>query len=609
MHIFYKIRYKLLLSIFLLLVITLLAVGLVIHDKAQQIITNQSVIANDKLIDNGIENIELFLKELNDVYKTLYLNDSFRNILKRKANDAYYNQTQDYYSQIKSVLLSMVSTNSEVFSVIYVDSEGQLIYSTRDEAGIYKRYDELDLPPDYVKLISDSTFRHQLSIIPPTEHIKLKNKPSNKVFTIARRVVNTEAQFKPLGIMFITLEADSLDKITNLLSPYQQAEAYIIRSDGYVFYDTEKSKIGTKVEPIINELLNDKQNLTAITLNNQKYIVSKAYSQATDFWIVLLIPEIIYSYYATDVTNSMLVITVMALGIAVLLSLGLAAVITRPVERLAVDMDKIEVFSLNQRVTVKGHDEISRLGTSFNKLLEKLETSIHNEYIMNIKQKDATIRALQAQLNPHFLYNVLQSIASIAALNKVTEVTIMAKSLGAMFRYAIESDQTTATLGEEIGHVQSYIAIQKIRFGNRIKNMIDIPDYLLDYKLPRVSLQPMVENSIQHGFSRKLESSQGMILISGFMKQNYLVVEISDDGFGFDEQVLADIFEDFRIIDQNIANINRIDKKKTKGIGLQNLYSRLKILYNGEARLIIETEAGIGTSISIMIPVERGIDV
>lgn len=205
-----------------------------------------------------------------------------------------------------------------------------------------------------------------------------------------------------------------------------------------------------------------------IRLDGQAHMALSVQSQKTDWVLMTAIPETLYSSDATAVSKSILTALVLALTLMTVVTAFFATRISRPIETLADTMEHMNLRKLEHRVAVVGNDEIARLSISFNTLMDNLSTSIQNEYEMELLQKRSEICVLQAQMNPHFLYNVLQSISSLAMLDKVSEIITVSNSLGNTLRYCINSSQPLAPLRDEIAHVTNYLTIQTIRFGDRL---------------------------------------------------------------------------------------------------------------------------------------------
>nr|WP_275061539.1 sensor histidine kinase [Diplocloster agilis] len=281
--------------------------------------------------------------------------------------------------------------------------------------------------------------------------------------------------------------------------------------------------------------------------------------------------------------------------VSVAITVYVSGTISRPIEQLATVMNTSGIKNLSNRVEISGQDETAQMGQAFNSLMDHLKDSIEKEYLMAIKQRDTIIKALQEQINPHFLYNVLQSISSMAALHGVSDVVTMANALGNILRYNIRGSDFRASLREEAAHVENYLAIQKIRFGSRLDYQIFIPEYLMNEQIPRVTLQPMVENAIVHGFADKTET--GHIYVTAYMREGCLMIEVTDDGNGIEKESLIKLQEELSMPDITMIT-------PAEHIGLSNLNARLKLLFK-KARLEIDSDVHEGTVIRVIIRTEE----
>lgn len=594
-----KLRYRLTLIVMLLMASTLLAVVTITHSKSLSVIREQSVTLNTSLVEAGVEKLNSSYSQLNNLFQSIYLNENFEGFLRAQSGRVSSSSFQDA-ATLNSVFLSALSSRSDLYSIIFVDMAGRVFYATRNETGFYTHYAECNFPDVYLEQLIDIAYEDLgIRMIPTDLHIPLRNRWSQipYVYTAARKIVNIQNQFEPVGIMFITLNLSDMEQIANLVRPDEAATTYISDSSGRIIFDSSSSFVGGTLPAPLIEKLGQKTKQDVVLIDQRPCIMVSAKATELDWYVITIIPEAVYKADAFSVSTSIVVTAVLALLIAFFVTTISSYAISKPIEELASVMAQSQPQNLNQRVAVRGEDEIAQLEKSFNDLMDKLETSIHNEYVMSLRQKDAAIRALQAQLNPHFLYNALQSMGSIALVNGVPEISEMAIALGSNLRYAIKSEDLFATVREEISHVKNYLFVQKIRFGERLNYIIDIPEYIMDYLLPRVSLQPMVENAIIHGFERREEP--GNVSIRGWMEDCQIIIEVSDDGQGISGERLKEINE-------NLGKcVNTVDGDTKRGIGISNLNARLKLLYEHQGRLEIESIPEIGTVVRIEVNAVR----
>lgn len=589
-----KLRYRLTVIVMLLMASTLLAVLTITHNKSLSVIRKQSVTLNTSLVEAGVEKIDSSYAQLNNLYQSIYLNENFERFLMAQCGQITSPSFQDA-ATLNPAFLSALSSRSDLYSIIFVDTKGRVFYATRNETGFYNHYSECNLSTDYLEQIHKmDDLNLKIKMLPTDFHIPLRNRWSQipYVYTASRKIVNIQNQFETVGVMFITLNLSDMESLTNLVRPDEASTTYISDSSGRIIFDSSGGCIKGILPIELVEKLGNRTKQESILINQVPYIMVSSRASDIDWYVITIIPEESYKADVFSVTTSIIITALLALFIAFLVTTLSSYAISRPIEELAAVMDQSQPQNLGRRVEVQGEDEIAQLEKSFNDLMDKLETAIYNEYVMSLQQKDATIRALQAQLNPHFLYNALQSMGSIALVNGVPEVSEMAIALGSNLRYAIKSDDVFATVREEVSYVRNYLCIQKIRFGDRLNYIIDIPEYIMDYLLPRVSLQPMVENAIIHGFEQREEP--GNISIRGWMEETQLIIEVSDDGQGI-------LPERLKEITAKIESDCTVEGDTKQGIGIINLKARLNLLYEQKGKLSIESDFGIGTVVRIEV--------
>lgn len=244
-------------------------------------------------------------------------------------------------------------------------------------------------------------------------------------------------------------------------------------------------------------------------------------------------------------------------------------------------MKKVEEGERNIKFPTTGNDEIAQLGKSFNDMITEINRLIEEVYVKQFLLQQAEFATLKAQVNPHFLYNTLQSINWMAKLKDFEGVSTMVTALGKFLRYSINSQEDLVTIGQEIEQINNYLTIQKIRYGDKFEVSINIEENLKDYKVLKLMLQPIVENSIIHGIEQKI--GKGEIIIKVYEKEEYLYFDVLDNGIGFGNS-----------------------SAKGEGIGINNVDRRVKIQY-GEAFGVSVSKKGEYTCVRIKIPLDNNL--
>ncbi|HCW54671.1 MAG TPA: two-component sensor histidine kinase, partial [Clostridium sp.] len=263
--------------------------------------------------------------------------------------------------------------------------------------------------------------------------------------------------------------------------------------------------------------------------------------------------------------------------------------IFNPINSLIENMGANIEYNLSYKFLYNKNDEIGILINSYNKMKSRINDLININYKTKIEQKELELKQLQNQINPHFIYNTLESIHMMAEINDDYETSIMAEYFGAIIRYSMNRKINTVKLKDEIAIIDNYIYLQKIRFDDLFTITNLISEDVLNCEIIKMIIQPLIENSINHGLSECSEN--GKIIIQSFVIDGNLILTISDNGIGMDEKTLKSL-NDY-INGKNEA---------FKGIALRNINKRLKLNYGNEYGLEVCSVKDKGTSISITLP-------
>ena len=265
------------------------------------------------------------------------------------------------------------------------------------------------------------------------------------------------------------------------------------------------------------------------------------------------------------------------------------------VELLVKKFRRAETGDLSVSEKISGTDEIAVLDQQFNRMLGKLDQLIKTSYVQKLENKEAQLKNLQLQINPHFLYNTLETISSIAAVKQVFVVCDICGKLWEIFRYSLGKDYgELVPLEQEMTHIKNYMFIQKIRYGDRLQVFYNIDVDAAHVYIPRFILQPIVENAISHGLSNL--TSVGTLEVSAFEKKDRLYIEIEDDGEGMVREKVAEIT-------RFINTAKPVEGKKN--IGIRNVNQRIKLAYGEAYGITIRSAPYQGSRFTIQLPIMR----
>ena len=295
--------------------------------------------------------------------------------------------------------------------------------------------------------------------------------------------------------------------------------------------------------------------------------------------------------------------------------------ITKPLHELSIAANKVSAGELENtpEVKVHGKDEVGVVTVAFNQMvssipgyltrlrdsMEKEQQLKEKEILMEAHLKDAQLKYLQAQINPHFLFNTLNTGAQLAMMENADKTCYFLEQVADFFRYNIQQEKKTATIDEELGLVDNFVYIMKVRFGNRLDFEKEIPVQTFKEEIPVMTLQPLVENCIKHG----LKNKKVKVILSIQTEEKYIVISISDNGSGIPDQIKENVFlaveNETTKLPEQILNQNNVleDQRQHTGTGLINVFLRLKLYFHrNDIFDITSGENGEGTKFIIRIP-------
>lgn len=329
------------------------------------------------------------------------------------------------------------------------------------------------------------------------------------------------------------------------------------------------------------------------------YFIAKTKSSYMDWMYINATPFNEMFKQITFVKRLVVIIFALILFIGLLLGYRLARSIVRPISKLTQKMKQIEKGDLDYLeeqslgvVSQTAQDEVSQLHRTFKMMIRRIRELIEENYSKQLMIRETELKALQAQINPHFLYNTLESINWLAKMNKQSKISEMVEALGYLFRSSIGLKDPLITLEKEISIVRNYVIIQKTRFEERLDFRMDIPEHLLDAQLPKLTLQPLIENAIRYALEPNIEPC--MISITVSEEDHGLDIKVSDNGPGMSAEFIKNL------------QMGRI-KTRGEGIGLANISERIQLVFGPEWGTVIESEPGKGTTIHVRIPYLKGV--
>lgn len=410
------------------------------------------------------------------------------------------------------------------------------------------------------------------------------------VITLSRGIRDRSGSGEKEGVFFIDLNYSAISGLCDQSTVGTKGYAFILDAKGNIVYHPQQQQLYNELQTENISLIMDTDEDTVLTgTGNDGKLYSISRSEKTG-WTVVDCTNVRELLSKSRQAQSVYVLTAIVLvAIALFFSRFMARSITLPIQKLRDSMKKVQEgdFSVSD-VVVNSKNEIGSLTKSFDVMTHKIQELMEQNVHEQEEKRKSELKALQSQINPHFLYNTLDSIIWMAEGKKNEEVVLMTASLARLLRQSISNEDEVVPIANEVEYARGYLTIQKMRYKDKLEFQIDVDPSILHIPLIKLVLQPIIENAIYHGL--KYKESKGLLIVKGFMKDGNAVLQIIDDGVGMDEETLAHIY------DRHKVNYH------SNGVGVYNVQKRLKLYYGEDYGITYESEKGKGTTATITIP-------
>jgi two-component system sensor histidine kinase YesM len=401
---------------------------------------------------------------------------------------------------------------------------------------------------------------------------------------------------KIIGALVVKLNWNLFEASSQLLTTEKDSRVFFIDNEGRIIYQSNASRYAN------NQLKNIFQSIKTTEegdffIHNDEYIFYRKLSES--LYLVKTMPTSIATEFYNEILSSQLLIIFVTGFIIFGIILFFSAQLTKPIRMLTKSMQNIDGILEGEELPVmitKTNDEIKVLEQSYRFMIHKIRDLIDKEYKQRIETQSAQLMALQAQINPHFMYNTLQMIGAMAVDKEAIEIYQVISAYSKMMRYNMQLTEELVTVDQEIKNVQQYIQIQQMRFGEQLNIDIQIEPLTTDMLIPKLSIQPIVENCFKYGFVKR--EMVWEIHIRVWMESECLFVEVSDNGIGISKKHLSEIRK-------NLSDENQIHFYNSDHLGLRNIDSRIKIHFGKTYGLKVESEKDKYTRITILMKAKQ----
>ena len=599
MHMLFKfinettLRKKLLISYFVLILIPLGIVTYVSYVNVSREFENQVRYSAIQSFDQAYTFLSNKVNTLINASDIVYFNSDVQTILERDKKTFKTDYIQQNIDMINlDRFLNNFRNSDDIYRVaLYVPS--WFFYS--DQNKNYLNLDKYGSTAEYKSLMESKSKVFWL----PAQ--KIPNEGSGldpvSVVSLLRKIRNISNLREYIGIMKICILESSVKDIIKKANTTPNGIVYLQNSNGDFISCSDWNylkKLGIQTE-LRKSLPEEDITWQSIMVSKCRYAITAKSVANTDWTMIIAIPYKGIFAQSIKIRNLMIIIAVIIGIIAYIIAYFFSASITSRIVLLMKKMSKVQEGDLDVRVIPHNKDEIGKLMERFNYMVDKIRVLVDEQYKNGKELKSAELRALQAQINPHFLYNTLDLINWKAIDNDMPEVAEIAQSLAKFYKLSLNNGRDIISIENEINHVKSYVQIQNYRFSDRITLILDIENAILPYSILKIILQPIVENSILHGILENRDKQEGRIKITGKLIDAIICITVQDDGVGMTQERVEEILKDDA-------------PENKKGYGISNINKRIKLYYGQQYGLTYSCAPGEGTTVEIKIPAVRDME-
>lgn len=571
-----SIKTKLLVSCIAVILICILVFSITVFFSSQRYIQKETQYTVQQTVSLAEE---ITANYMNDIENMLFAIQSNKNIRSILTNGLHSNANS--MQLLENTLLSVDIYNRKTTAIrLYLPDLPDQYASQGSDIVLDKRWAE-----------NETWYKNTVNAGGLTCWTVFHATKSSGFITASRQLIDTNTHL-PIGVLRIDI---SILQFTSILNDIQLGEtgSVFLVSQNHIVNVSNKKNLDVLVNDstFMKLLKNDIIDTDLIKINGVRYLISYKNLNNSQLKVVGSVRYSELNQSINSLAAGIFLISLLSLLVIILMLAIVSKTITDPIYRLANTMDNY-TGGENIELTIPSNNEIGVLYRSFNWMINTIHNLILDVNTLYEKQKISELKALQAQINPHFLYNTLDSINWMAKKYKANDISLLATSLGNFFRRSLNHGRDFTTIKNELEQIKSYVYIQKVRFKDTFDLYISVDDDILTYSIVKLTLQPLVENCIIHGFEDI--NYKGSIEITGYRKENKIILQVIDNGCGTDTEKLN------KQVQREFNPQEPIEK-----YGLHNVNQRIKLYFNQTCGLYFETNEDGGVTATVTIEVKE----
>ena len=584
-----SLRKKLLLSIYAILIVVLLFSSVLAIWLQYQADKNRNIQLYQRFAQTACQDIDYLLQDVLDISVYFVVNDEIEAVLNTSEEQQFESPLFWMTETPLEFLKDILAIKSHIKNVILYPENGKTPFYVSRDASVF----DTEIAHLRESEIYEKTLEARGDVVwervSRGENAPFLRNMSDKI--VAHRELFDMSKKKRLGHVIVTITAASFEQVCERMLQLSGETAVVLNAEGeeFVVLGETRDVLASVIDQSGIRNMNAEAMPQMMLVNGYYLFLSK--SRTTGITVCLASPVRLWRHLIQF--GNLLVPELLLLALATLffpLSAMISRQLTRPIEELAHSMERFKEGDFSQQVPVESEDEIGRLSETFNKMVVDLRDLIDRNYVMTLREREMELNTLQSQINPHFLYNVLDSLywQAIDKGNETLAEDIL--TLSRLFRMVLSQGQFEISVRWEVELITCYLQIQKMRFSRRLSYDIQVDEEIMDCRISKLMIQPFVENAVVHGL--EMQEEGGRVTLNGHREGEFIVFTISDNGIGM-EQETADrlLVEDYK------ESIGRY--------AIRNVKERLTLKYGNRYDLKIDSSPGKGTVVTMKIPFER----
>lgn len=568
-----SIQFAILFAILAVTLLMMLLIWALLYNRTYQLAQNSATTTIRQLVNQINNNLDFYLQSTTET----------SNYLQQVIAQSKQMPDEDFGASAKMVMES----RSDVVSVVLFSKQGEVVQGVPFDT----LKPDLDVTREkwFTKPLEEGgipfySAPHVQNLF-PTQHAW--------VVTVSRKVEYWDQGQPKDGVLMLDVKFSVIDDICTRTSLGQSGYVYLIDNDTEIVYHPRQQMLYLNVgeenlasvrEHVFgryHEVFKGRSRFISIeTVNNVRWrIVGVAYmDEMTLPW--------------QSVSNYLMLAMLMGVFLALFISVLVAERITRPIRSLDASMRMVDTGRMDISIKEEGWREVAQLSHTFNRMIARIRDLMAQLLREQEAKRKSELDALQSQINPHFLYNTLDSVVHMQEAGNTEEAVRMVTSLSRLFRISISKGQNIIAVRDELEHARHYLTIQKIRYKNRFDFDFQVQPGVEDLLTLKLIIQPVIENAIYHGVEMLLE--RGQILIGVSVDEDTLLYEVIDNGVGMEQEQINRLLEGGASF-----------AKRGNGIGVKNVHERIRLYYGSQFGLSIQSEVDMGTIVQLRLPIQH----